>query len=153
MDVIGHEAIGEDRHGVRVVLGLQPFKINAAVLVGEEDGLPAIAALRDMMREAGKDGAGESGHRAEEDRPLRVTATNAFACRWLVPCLPEWRKASPGIAIEVIGTDSVLTLRDGEADLAIRYAYTAPSGGGVRELFRDLFSDWQPHVVVDARTH
>jgi LysR family glycine cleavage system transcriptional activator len=74
-----------------------------------------------------------------DGRPLRVTATNAFACRWLVPRLSEWQRVSPGIAIEVIGTDSVLSLRDGEADVAIRYAYAAPSGGVVRELLRDRF--------------
>ncbi|HKM70800.1 MAG TPA: LysR family transcriptional regulator [Stellaceae bacterium] len=31
-------------------------------------------------------------------QPLRVTTTNAFASRWLVPCLPLWRAAQPQIA-------------------------------------------------------
>jgi LysR family transcriptional regulator, glycine cleavage system transcriptional activator len=34
--------------------------------------------------------------------------------------LPSWRKAHPGISLEVIGTDAVLDLGAGEADLAIR---------------------------------
>lgn len=91
------------------------------------DGLDSFASCVTALRER------------PEERPLRVTATNAFACRWLVPRLGEWRKVSPGTAIEVIGTDSVLSLRDGEADLAIRYAHAAPSGGVVQELFRDRF--------------
>ncbi len=41
---------------------------------------------------------------AEERRPLRVTTTNAFAHRWLVPRLPLWRAAHRGRALEVIGT-------------------------------------------------
>ena len=34
--------------------------------------------------------------RGDKSGPLRVTATNAFAGRWLVPRLPSWRKAHPG---------------------------------------------------------
>lgn len=74
-----------------------------------------------------------------EQRPLKVTATNAFACRWLVPRLPSWRKSYPGRALEVIGTDDVLDLWSGEADVSIRYARTAPTEVVVHELFRDRF--------------
>lgn len=55
-------------------------------------------------------------------QPLRVTTTNAFASRWLVPRLPRWRKTRPDTPLDVIGTDSVLDLHAGEADVAIRYA-------------------------------
>ena len=57
-----------------------------------------------------------------EHPPLRVTCTNAFAGRWLVPRLSFWRKANPTIPLEIIGTNAVLDLRIGEADLALRYA-------------------------------
>jgi LysR family transcriptional regulator, glycine cleavage system transcriptional activator len=30
-----------------------------------------------------------------DQQPLRVTTTNAFASRWLVPRLPAWRKCIP----------------------------------------------------------
>jgi len=39
---------------------------------------------------------------------LRVTTTNAFASRWLVPRLPLWRAAQPHIDLEIIGTDNVV---------------------------------------------
>jgi LysR family glycine cleavage system transcriptional activator len=82
-----------------------------------------IAALRD----------------AEERGPLRITTTNAFAHRWLVPRLPLWRAAFPGCALEVIGTDAVVDLRAGQADFAIRYARTEPPGLLSREIMRDTF--------------
>jgi LysR family glycine cleavage system transcriptional activator len=104
------------------------------------DGLDSFASGVTALRER------------PEERPLRVTTTNAFASRWLVPRLPEWRRVSPGIAIEVIGTDSVLSLRDGEADLAIRYAHGAPSGGVVRELFRDRFFPICSPTLLSAGT-
>ncbi len=77
--------------------------------------------------------------KAEEHRPLRVTTTNAFAHRWLVPRLPLWRATHPGRALEVIGTDAVVDLRAGQADIAIRYARTAPVELLNREIMRDTF--------------
>jgi len=70
---------------------------------------------------------------------IRVTTTNAFASRWLVPRLPLWRKVRPDAPLEVIGTDSVLDLNAGDADIAIRYARTAPANGTVSELLEDTF--------------
>jgi LysR family glycine cleavage system transcriptional activator len=76
---------------------------------------------------------------AADHRPLKVSTTNAFACRWLVPRLREWSNAYPSCALEVIGTDEVLDLTAGEADVAIRYSSRPPTGLVVHELFRDGF--------------
>lgn len=70
---------------------------------------------------------------------LRVTTTNGFASKWLVPRLSLWREVQPGIALEVIGTDAVLNLEAGEADLAIRYMNGPPRDLITHELFRDTF--------------
>jgi LysR family transcriptional regulator, glycine cleavage system transcriptional activator len=72
-------------------------------------------------------------------QPLRVTTTNAFASRWLVPRLPRWRKVRPNAPLEVIGTDGVLDLHAGDADVAIRYARTSPTDGIAKEFLRDSF--------------
>jgi LysR family transcriptional regulator, glycine cleavage system transcriptional activator len=76
---------------------------------------------------------------ADAEQTLTVTTTNAFASRWLVPRLPSWRRRYPGIHLEVIGTDAVMDLADGEADLAIRYMYEAPRDLAATELLRDEF--------------
>jgi LysR family glycine cleavage system transcriptional activator len=70
---------------------------------------------------------------------LRVTATNAFAARWLVPRLPKWREAHPRLKLEIVGTDEVLSLKTGEADISIRYVRSAPTEGPSFELARDTF--------------
>ncbi|WP_439579125.1 LysR substrate-binding domain-containing protein [Elioraea sp.] len=88
---------------------------------GLDDFAAAVAALRE----------------AEPRETLRLTTTNAFAHLWLVPRLAEWRKRRPDITLEIIGTDAQLDLRAGEADLAIRYARTAPPGLVTREILRD----------------
>jgi len=71
--------------------------------------------------------------------PLRVTTPNAFAGRWLVPRLPLWRKAHPETPLEVIGTNAILDLRSGQADVAIRYASEIPDGLVAKELFHDSY--------------
>lgn len=70
---------------------------------------------------------------------LRVTTTNAFAARWLVPRLPTWRESHPGLRLDIIGTDAVLNLKAGETDVAIRYARERPADATSVELFRDTF--------------
>jgi LysR family glycine cleavage system transcriptional activator len=77
---------------------------------------------------------------------LRVTATNAFAARWLVPRLPTWRDAHPRLKLDILGTDQVLSLESNEADVSIRYVRRAPSDGPSTELARDRF------LVVAAPT-
>ncbi|WP_072390405.1 LysR substrate-binding domain-containing protein [Hyphomicrobium sp. CS1BSMeth3] len=72
-------------------------------------------------------------------RPLRITTTNAFAHCWLVPRLPGWGKLRPDVPMEVIGTDAVLDLKRREADVAIRYARTAPVDGVAQLLATDSF--------------
>jgi LysR family glycine cleavage system transcriptional activator len=79
--------------------------------------------------------------RDANQQPLRVTTTNAFASRWLVPRLPMWRKLHPDVLLDVIGTDSVLDLQAGDGDVAIRYATgrAAPTDGIVEPLLSDTF--------------
>ena len=51
---------------------------------------------------------------------LRMTTTNAFAARWLVPRLASWRQLHPGLRLDLASTDAVLDLAGGEVDVAIR---------------------------------
>jgi LysR family glycine cleavage system transcriptional activator len=105
------------------------------------DGLEAFAEALASVR------AGAASGR------LRVTATNAFAARWLVPRLPRWRQLHPRLTIQLVGTDSVLDLQAGEADVAIRYARTPPSDGDAVELVRDTFHVvGSPSLVGKVRT-
>jgi LysR family transcriptional regulator, glycine cleavage system transcriptional activator len=91
------------------------------------DGLEAFAAAIAAVKREG------------DQQPLRVTTTNAFASRWLVPRLPRWRKERPAAPLEVIGTDSVLDLHAGDADVAIRYARSVPTDVVAWEFLSDIF--------------
>ena len=76
---------------------------------------------------------------AAEATVLRLTATNAFASRCLLPMLPALRAAHPKFKLEIIGVDTVLSLQAGEVDAAVRYARKAPRDGVAVELARDTF--------------
>ncbi len=78
---------------------------------------------------------------AEQDvqAPLRVTSPSAFASKWLVPQLAKWRDENPTIPLEIIGTDAVLDVRAGDADVAIRYARKPPLDFVAHEVFREAY--------------
>jgi LysR family transcriptional regulator, glycine cleavage system transcriptional activator len=91
------------------------------------DGLEAFAtAIAAVKRDRNK-------------QPLRVTTTNAFASRWLVPRLPRWRKEHPNTPLDVIGTDNIVDLNAGDADVAIRYARSSPTDGIAKDFLSDRF--------------
>jgi LysR family transcriptional regulator, glycine cleavage system transcriptional activator len=88
--------------------------------------------------------------RTEKDAPLRITSTNAFASRWLVPRLGGWRASHPDVPLSVIGTDRIVA--PDEADLAIRYARSPPLHAG-SELFRDRhYPVCSPSLVAGRET-
>jgi LysR family glycine cleavage system transcriptional activator len=130
-------AISHQIHELEIACGTALFRRRPRPLALTQAGArlyPILQASFDAM-EAGVAALRET----EERRPLRVTTTNAFAHRWLVPRLPLWRAAYPGHQLEVIGTDAVVDLRAGQADIAIRYARIAPRDLLSREIMRDTF--------------
>lgn len=62
VDVIVHQAPAEAGDVRRLAAIGDEGEIGAAIVVGEEHREAAIAALRHMMRDAGDDDAGETGH-------------------------------------------------------------------------------------------
>ena len=90
---------------------------------------------------------------SDPEQTLTVTTTNAFASRWLVPRLPSWSESYPGINLEVIGTDAVADLANGDADVAIRYMYDAPRDLVAKELLRDAFFPTCSPALLAGRRH
>jgi LysR family glycine cleavage system transcriptional activator len=129
-------------HQIRLLeryCGCALFRRRPRPLSLTEAGARLFPAIR-----GGLDGFATAIAAVKQDRdrqPLRVTTTNAFASRWLVPRLPAWRKLHPDIPLEVIGTDSVLDLQAGDGDVAIRYATgrVAPQDCITEELLSDTF--------------
>jgi LysR family transcriptional regulator, glycine cleavage system transcriptional activator len=54
-------------------------------------------------------------------RTVTLSATPAFAAKWLVPRIASFRKARPDVDLTVLATLEVVDLDAGVADLALRY--------------------------------
>ena len=79
--------------------------------------------------------------RRDDRQALRITTTNAFAAQWLVPRLPRWKTFHPDAPLDIIGTDNVLDLSAGDADVSIRYATSrqTPRAGVAEEFLSDTY--------------
>lgn len=130
-------AISHHVRSLELFCGQSLFRRRPRPMALTEAGARLFPVVRDGLD--GFSGAVSEITEDSERHPLTITTTNALASRWLVPRLPRWREMYPGVALEVIGTDSVLDLKTGEADLAIRYLHEAPTGVVADELFRDSY--------------
>src|SRR5262249_35279151 len=127
-------------HQIRLLeetCGRKLFQRRPRPLVVTSAGARLVPALRDGFDVLAAAVAALS--EPDGQRPLRVTSPSAFASRWLVPRLPKWRESNPMVPLEIIGTDTVLDLRSGAADVAIRYARRPPLDLSAHEICRDTF--------------
>jgi LysR family glycine cleavage system transcriptional activator len=130
-------AISHQIRQLEEVCGVKLFQRRPRPLLLTSAGARLYPALRDGFDAL----ASAMALLAEEDvqAPLRVTSPSAFASKWLVPQLPKWREENPNIPLEIIGTDAVLNIRAGAADVAIRYARKPPLDFVAHEVFRDAY--------------
>lgn len=90
-------------------------------------------------------------HAQEGRSAFKITTTTAFAAHWLIPRLQSLRTVVPGYALEVEATEDITNLRNGEIDLAIRYAHEAIDDLEWIELFRDHFIPvCSPHLIAST---
>lgn len=57
----------------------------------------------------------------EDDHMLTVSVSPGFGSLWLVPRLDRFRRQHPEIEVRIDGTDRLVDIAQGEADVAIRY--------------------------------
>lgn len=74
-----------------------------------------------------------------EQSVVRVTATHAFAERWLMPRLSDFFDRHSGIRVEIETDDNVLDLQTDRLDVAVRYGHPSMMGEGAEELIADRF--------------
>jgi DNA-binding transcriptional LysR family regulator len=104
------------------------------VLTGAGDELLALLAplaqqLADVERQVG-------GRDAQLAGTIRITTTDTLLQALLLPALADFRRAYPGIALQVTVNNSFLNLTRREADVAIRPTNTPPDNLVGRKLGR-----------------
>lgn len=71
--------------------------------------------------------------RKDNDRVLTVSTLASMAAKWLLPRLPAFQDAHPGIDVRITTSTALVDFRDGDVDAAIRYG---------RGQWEGLRADW-----------
>ncbi len=70
-----------------------------------------------------------------DENLLTVSVSPGFGSLWLVPRLDRFRRQHPEIELRIDGTDRLLDIASGEADMAIRYGPGGYNGAQCDRLF------------------
>lgn len=122
----GVNAIGLTKAGARFAEELQP-------------GFAQIQAAVDHLR--------------TQSAPLRIRAYTTWALRWLIPRLPRFHTAHPGIDVEVSTSTAVVDLAREGVDAAVRtvHAGTPPPFGGRRLQSVDISPFAAPSLLQSVQ--
>lgn len=71
---------------------------------------------------------------------VTISATTAFACKWLVPRVAGFQLLHPDIDLQIHASESVVDLAGDGTDLAIRYGAGNYPGHDIEMMFEDHFS-------------
>lgn len=103
-------------------LGVRLFQRSTRRLALTEAGETFLSRVAPAVEELERAREEARSLNAEPSGKLRITASVAFGQICLVPALPAYRRAFPGIQLELLLTDTVLDLTTERIDLAIRLA-------------------------------
>jgi hypothetical protein len=62
VNMVGHQAISDERYSVEVHILVQELKVNRSISIAVQDEAPPVAALRDMVWDIHCDHSVESPH-------------------------------------------------------------------------------------------
>lgn len=94
------------------------------------------AALPTLSQGFDKLAQGVEQMRAHSERGvLTISVSPSFGAMWLVPRLEDFRRRHPDIEIRIDGTDRLVDVARGEADVALRYGPGGYNGVRVDRLF------------------
>jgi LysR family glycine cleavage system transcriptional activator len=116
---VSHAAISRHVRGLEARLGVPLLLREGRGLVLTEAGQDFAAVVADAFDRLSQ---GMVAISAESGRHrMRLSVEPAFAGRWLVPRLGEFRERHPGIDIELDPTNRLVDFRADQTDVAIRY--------------------------------
>lgn len=128
-------------HHIRLLeatLGRRLFERQARRVLLTPAGQILYPTLRDSFDRMAE--AIESLHGSAAAGTVTLTATMAFASKWLVPRAAAFRSRFSGINLRLLASDDVVDLTAGEADIAVRYGSGRYPGCRSELLFEGRFA-------------
>lgn len=111
----------------------------------------AVTALPTLSRGFGQIAeAVETLRRREAGRGLVITSDPSFAALWLVPRLPAFRKLEPEIGVLLDSSPQIADLRQGAADLALRFGQTTDDGLVRTRLFDETLGAYCSPALAEG---
>lgn len=130
---VTHGAVAQQIRQLEAELGLALFERLPRTLAPTEAGRSYAASVRrafELISDATEDLRPAPLH-------LTISVTPSLASRWLIPRLPAFTGAHPGIDLRIVATDRISDFRTDAVDLAVRLG-RPPFGAGVNaELFHE----------------
>lgn len=102
----------------------------------------ALASISRSMR---------SLRRPEDVRPVTIAATMATSHLWLMPLLTSFKSSHPDVAIRLLSDDATVDLRNGAADLAVRFGGGEWGDGRATLLFSGVVYPMASPSLLAAR--
>jgi LysR family glycine cleavage system transcriptional activator len=112
-------AISHQIRRLELELGIKLFvRQNRALALTAEakDYLPGVRAAFNDLRLAT-----DRLQRRDSDHVLTVSTLTSLAVKWLLPRLPNFQEAHPGIDVRITTSMGLVDFRSGDVDAAIRY--------------------------------
>ncbi|MEI7036345.1 transcriptional regulator GcvA [Fulvimonas yonginensis] len=119
-------------------LGVRLFERHARQVVATDAAMELYPVLRDGFDAFARAVEALSDRRAR--RSLTLSATSAFAARWLVPRISSFRRAHPGLDLRLHASDEPVRLEGRDIDAAIRYGRGPYPGLVALPLAADRFA-------------
>ena len=111
------------------------------------DGADFLPYAREIVAQENAGLAALGGGVADVTGTVRFTAPSSFAQLYLMPLIPDFLSAHPGVSLDLRLSDLPLDLMDGAFDLALRSVTAADSSLKGRKLARDY------HVLCAAPSY
>jgi DNA-binding transcriptional LysR family regulator len=103
------------------VLGVELFARHASGYILTARGEALMPLAEGVETEVARFEAGLEAESRRLSGAVKLTTVESAASAWVIPALARLRESHPGIAVEVIASDTNLDLASGEADIAIRF--------------------------------
>jgi len=116
---VSHAAISQHLRGLETHLGISLLDRSGRALTLTAEGDQLARALDLGFGAIGA--AVQDLKGADADRPLHISCTSSFAASWLMPRLPGFRALHPEINLMLDPSPTLVTLKPGGIDVAIRY--------------------------------
>ncbi|WP_416356262.1 LysR substrate-binding domain-containing protein [Aureimonas phyllosphaerae] len=141
-------AVAQHVRGLEADLGIRLFERLPRSLALTAPGRSYAAQLRrafEVMNEA------TAALRPEPER-LTISVTPTFASKWLLPRLPAFAEAHPGIELRILATESLSNFQSDGVDIAVRQSRTGFGPGLVADLLfeQEVVAVCSPAMLDDG---